>query len=119
MSIAYYDAIISECNKKIDELTDSKNQVIRVLPKVVSCSDNIIQVNTIFSNLVFFNESFGKCEIERASNVIRDVESNLNSIIDECNDKITEYISKREAAEAAKAALIAEMARARSINNEE
>ena len=117
MSIAYYDAIIAECNKKIAELIDSKNQIISVLPNVVSCSDNTINANVIFSNIVFFNESFGKNEIEKATNVIGNVESDLNCIVDECNEKITRYISKREAAESAKAALLAEMARMRSYNN--
>ena len=117
MSIAYYDSIIAECDKKIAELTDSKNQVISVLPSVVSCSNNTAKVNTRFSNLVFFNEPFGSSEIANVSNVIENVESNLNFIVDECNEKISEYLSKRASAEAAKAALIAEMSRARSVNN--
>lgn len=117
MSIAYYDAIIAKCTKKIAELEDSKNQVINVLPKTVTCSEKTLNANTNFSNLVFFTEMFGKNEMEKVSSIIDSVESNLNSIIEECNDLIEKYTAERETAEAAKASLIAKLARAKNNLN--
>lgn len=86
MSSTYYKS-------KVTELENIKNQVKGVLGYFDSCEATLIKSQKYIDEITINGETIDQGKLSEVSSTFKNAESDLNTIIAECNRKIEEYNS--------------------------
>ena len=84
MSSSYY-------NSKVTELENIKTQVRGVLGKFDSCDAVLTKSQKYIDEITINGEAIDQGKLSEVSNTFKNAESDLNTVISECNRKIEEY----------------------------
>ena len=109
MSVAYYEAIIRDCENKINEIETSIDNINAIYPYLNEVKDEVSKTKTFFENIIIDKKKYGQDELGIVSNDLENAKNNLDLMIVECYTMRTEYITKKHEAESAKAALLAQI----------
>jgi hypothetical protein len=86
MSSSYYKS-------KITEIENIRTQVKGVLGNFDSCDAVLVKSQKYIDEITINGETIDQGKLLEVSNTFKDAESDLNTIITECNQKLEEYNS--------------------------
>lgn len=81
----------SECLKMKKKYNSVKSKLQGAILVIDDCSSNILNASSFLQELIIDGKTFDDDKLKKDNSDLSDIKSNLQSIVNECNKKITYY----------------------------
>lgn len=81
----------AECQMKIEELTDTKKQIMTLYDGLDECSSSLRKTTSYSDELIINGESVDCGKLDVISNTLSSLESNIDAMVAECDALIMKY----------------------------